>query len=543
MTQGRFRQMVPVALMALGLMAVALACGGSAAEQFTMDSAAVSDAPAQPAVAEEVGAPPFALSMGGGDSEMVVEVEQASAAATAMPVMASGAAMSDAVTTSAVTNSMATVVPSDGAGGGQSAGAPQQSGRQLVVEAWIGLEVREIDPVVRQIEGLAMQRGGWVESSQIEGESGYRTASISLRVPAERRAETMGALRAIGRVLDEGIKSSDVTERLVDNEARLSAWYTQEERLIELLENAATVEDIIEVERRIAEVRSDIEHVEATQRNLTNRVATSLITVWLALPGNLAAEPPHGELRLSVADPSAVSDAVLARVEALGGYIGGKVEYQQDRGQVVELTVLVKSSELAGLMDYAAGLGEPFERELTSVGDAPVGDAPDARLELVIQSNADVRADLQIVAGEPLAAGEQLRAQAESLGGYVERFSERTDDGDSSVDMLIVLETAHLRGMQDYAAGIGEIERWELTASGQQPAGDATSARLSVFVNSGTGYTPWVLYPVVVVGAMAVTAVIVAVVFYSTGLWRPGRSGNSALPQGDGDAGDDGLGA
>ena len=540
MTQGRFRQMVPVALMALGLMAVALACGGSAAEQFTTDSAAVSDAPAQPAsaAAEEVGAPPFALSMGGGDSEVMVEVEKVSAAATAMPAMASGAAMSDAVTTS-----MAPAVPSDGVGRGQSAGAPQQSGRQLVVEAWIGLEVREIDPVVRQIEGLAMQRGGWVESSQIEGESGYRTASISLRVPAERRAETMGALRAIGRVLDEGIKSSDVTERLVDNEARLSAWYTQEERLIELLENAATVEDIIEVERRIAEVRSDIEHVEATQRNLTNRVATSLITVWLALPGNLAAEPPHGELRLSVADPSAVSDAVLARVEALGGYIGGKVEYQQDRGQVVELTVLVKSSELAGLMDYAAGLGEPFERELTSVGDAPVGDAPDARLELVIQSNADVRADLQIVAGEPLAAGEQLRAQAESLGGYVERFSERTDDGDSSVDMLIVMETAHLRGMQDYAAGIGEIERWELTASGQQPAGDATSARLSVLVDSGTGYTPWVLYPVVVVGAMAVTAVIMAAVFYFTGLWRPGRSGNSALPQGDGDAGDDGPGA
>ena len=115
------------------------------------------------------------------------------------------------------------------------------------------------------------------------------------------------ALRGLGRATDEGVSSTDVTERLIDNEANLKAWYTQEERLIVLLENARTVEDIIDIERRISEVRSDIEHVEATQRDLTNRIATSLIAVNLSLPNRFAAEPPEGNISLAAGETRAVS--------------------------------------------------------------------------------------------------------------------------------------------------------------------------------------------------------------------------------------------
>ena len=161
----------------------------------------------------------------------------------------------------------------------------QQSGRQLIVEAWVSLEVGEIDGVVRQVEAIAGQRGGWVESADIVGEAGYRTATINVRVPADRFGDAMQTLRGLGRVTDEGVSSTDVTDRLIDNEARMTAWKTQEERLIVLLENAATVEDVIDIERRISEVRADIESVAATQRNLENRVAASLIRVHLASAG------------------------------------------------------------------------------------------------------------------------------------------------------------------------------------------------------------------------------------------------------------------
>ena len=206
-------------------------------------------------------------------------------------------------------------------------------------------------------------------------------------MPADHLDNVLDTLRGLGRVTDEGVSSTDVTERLIDNEARLSAWHAQEARLVTLLENAPTVEDIIQIEQRIAQVRSDIEYVEATQRNLTNRIATSLITVNLRLPARFAADPPHGVLHLSVGDPSATADAITVRVASLRGYVGQKREYEEDRSRVVDMVVFVKSADLAQLMDYAATLGSPSGRQLNSVGPSAINDVPDARLTLGIRSN------------------------------------------------------------------------------------------------------------------------------------------------------------
>ena len=61
----------------------------------------------------------------------------------------------------------------------ESSSLQAQSGRQLIVEAWVSLEVHEIDAMVRQVEAVATQRGGWIESADIVGEAGYRTLRTS----------------------------------------------------------------------------------------------------------------------------------------------------------------------------------------------------------------------------------------------------------------------------------------------------------------------------------------------------------------------------
>ena len=216
-------------------------------------------------------------------------------------------------------------VPTSGEleGASVSDSSQNQSARQLIVESWIGLEVDNIDAAVRHVETIAAQRGGWVESAEIYGEAGYRSASVQLRVPADRLDNVLDTLRGLGRVTDEGVSSTDVTERLIDNEARLSAWHAQESRLVTLLENAPTVEDIIQIEQRIAQVRSDIEYVEATQRNLTNRVATSSHHRQPAPtgPGSRPILPTVCSTCRSATRPQP-ADAITVRVAALRGYVG-----------------------------------------------------------------------------------------------------------------------------------------------------------------------------------------------------------------------------
>ena len=524
--RGRWRGTLPVIALIFGLMAVALSCGGSA--EFA-DSAG---APAMEESARPAGGEPTPA------VQMVVQ-NSAGAAPTLAPMTASerSAEVEREVPQAAVATRVASSLSDDqpgspfgrdgrvsggaddgggisgieggsGSGDAQSVAAQGRIGRNLIVEAWISLQVDAIDAVARQVEGAAAARGGWVESADIVGEGGYRTATISVRVPAERFDETMTALRSLGIVTDEGVASQDVTEQLVDNEARMTAWRAQEERLVVLLENAATVEDIVDIERRISEVRTDIEYVAAAQRNLQNRVAASLIRVSLHLPRRFAADPPTGQLNLAVSDPTAAADAVTARVDALNGYTGEKREYRQGNGDAVELTAFVRPSDLAGLMDFAANLGEIADRRLDSVGPSPLNDEPNARLILSISSNVSASAALDLGAVEAIDAAEQVRARAESLGGYVETWNEQRQEDSDSVALTAVVKAVDVRPLLEYAAGLGETRHWEYHAAGQTPADAIPNARLRLTVSTddddnGGGEGPGTVWLAGIAGAAA----------------------------------------
>lgn len=489
-----------IVLMA-GLMAMVLSCGGAAESPAGFGSDG-SDAEALTAYATAAPARAMADSAeSAGADQAMAEVEkavvaQAAAAPTAAPAPASATAFDDA-----------------NARGNAQQTEEQQAGRSIIVEAHLSLEVGRIDPAVRQVANIAVERGGWVESTQIFGEGGYRSATVGIRIPADRRDETMDALRALGRTLDESISSTDVTDRLIDNDARLNAWRTQEERLVTLLENAASVADIVEVEKRIAEVRADIERVEATQRNLTNRVATSLITVNLQLPGRFAADPPDGRLSLAAADPDGIADAVAARVAGRNGYVGQRSEYLEGANRVIELAVYVQSSDLAGLLDYAAALGDVADRQFNQVGTPPDGDNPNARLKITITANVEVSASLQLEAADPVAAAAAIRAQAETAGGFTRSYLETMDDDRRRVSMELAVKPAELRGLLDYAATLGEPDFAELNLAGQQPNDDTPSASLMVSVSPAREFH-WGLFAALMVGSVAVSIGIAALIVW-----------------------------
>ena len=525
MSIARLRQILPVVALIAGLMAMALSCGGSAEEAAAPASITTAD--------REVGRPAAQM--------------QAAAAATAAPQAASEArvqkesaqaqpqapaAQPASAADSSGNQGTLLAYRDEGTDDGTASAWQAQAGRQLIVEAWVSLEVHEIDAMVRQVEAVATQRGGWIESADIVGEAGYRTANINVRVPAERFDDAIQTLRGLGRVTDEGVSSTDVTDQLIDVEARLGAWRVQEERLIVLLENATTVEDVIDIERRIAEVREDIERVAATQRNLENRVAASLIRVHLHLPGRFASDPPNGSITLAVGDPKGAAVSVGGRVESLDGYVGGQREYEEGRGQVVEITAYVKPTDLAGLMDYAATLGEPSDRRLNSVGPAPVGDVPNARLSLLIRSNVDSAASLSLAASEPIVAAGEIRARAESLGGYVESWNElRWDEGKrQTVHMELVVRASDLREIMDFGTTLGDAENWEFHSVGQGPEDTAPNSRLTVSVY--TEHVDDVVWYIVtiVVGVIVVAATLGLVVV----MRRRGRRGEAAAVAGMG---------
>jgi len=109
--------------------------------------------------------------------------------------------------------------------------------------------------------------------------------TLVVRVPAPQFGPVLDQIRAIGRPGDqEKITGQDVTEQFIDLEARIKTQNALEAQFLEIMKRASKVEDALEVQRQIAEVRTEIEKLEGRKRFLGNRASLSTISVTLREP-------------------------------------------------------------------------------------------------------------------------------------------------------------------------------------------------------------------------------------------------------------------
>ncbi len=170
-----------------------------------------------------------------------------------------------------------------------------------------------IDRVIRDVGGLV----GHVDASSAPGAPRFIRAT--LRVPAARLEEALASLRQLGRVTHESQQADDATEQAVDLDARIANGRITEKRLAELLRNrTGRVADVLEVEREMARVRTEIERLEAQREKLQGRVAYAMLILEAEeerrAKVDLGPIPLRARLRLAAVDGlgSAASTAVNA---------------------------------------------------------------------------------------------------------------------------------------------------------------------------------------------------------------------------------------
>jgi Flp pilus assembly protein TadB len=108
---------------------------------------------------------------------------------------------------------------------------------------------------------------------------------MQIRVPADKFQESLDEIRKTAdRVLVETVSGKDVTEEFVDIEARLKTKKALEERFLEIMKTAKTVQDALNVERQLASVRTEIERIEGRKRFLESQTSLSTINIELQTP-------------------------------------------------------------------------------------------------------------------------------------------------------------------------------------------------------------------------------------------------------------------
>lgn len=167
----------------------------------------------------------------------------------------------------------------------------QDYSEKIIYSGYVYMETTDFDGALTALDQAVQAYGGFVQDSNVSGYASYnsdgstvvkdRWAYYVVRVPSDKFNEFMTLADGIGNVTNSSRTAENVTSQYTDYEARLESLYTQEERLLAMLEESGDLESLIKLEERLSEVRYEIESIERNLRNLDQKLSYSTVTLEL----------------------------------------------------------------------------------------------------------------------------------------------------------------------------------------------------------------------------------------------------------------------
>lgn len=175
-----------------------------------------------------------------------------------------------------------------GGDSGESASGAALQRRAVVKTGRVVVEVDDFEPSRANLTNAAENYGGFVSETRTQRRGSenntYVYGTLVFRVPSDEYEAFLSDAEAEGDVVTSETNTEDVTDRLVDLEARLENLRAERDRLRTLYERANSTEDVLAVQRELSDVQGEIERLEATKQSLERRVAYSTLTVELREP-------------------------------------------------------------------------------------------------------------------------------------------------------------------------------------------------------------------------------------------------------------------
>lgn len=158
--------------------------------------------------------------------------------------------------------------------------------RKWIVNVTVSTETENLDDMLQKLTDRIAQAGGYTERQSVNNGGYYvgsysRYAELTVRVPAENVDAFLNEMSGISNVTSSRKELDDITLTYVATESRVKALETEQTRLLELLEQAESLYDVLSIEDRLTDVRYELENVASQLRVLSNRV--DYATVYLSI--------------------------------------------------------------------------------------------------------------------------------------------------------------------------------------------------------------------------------------------------------------------
>ena len=162
---------------------------------------------------------------------------------------------------------------------------PLPENRKWVITSNVHAETEELDQTVETVLTRVQELKGYVEDQNFDNGSYYgggndsRSARLTIRVPAESIDAFMDTVQDQTNVVSSSRNLQDITLQYTDTETRIAALKAEEARLLEFMEQAETMADLLEIEGRLTDVHYELENVSSRLRTYDNQV--NYATIYL----------------------------------------------------------------------------------------------------------------------------------------------------------------------------------------------------------------------------------------------------------------------
>lgn len=158
--------------------------------------------------------------------------------------------------------------------------SPAVTDRKLIRRISMDLQTRELDVLLDTIDEKVTALGGYVETSKINMDNSnddVRQATLTVRIPAEKLDEFTNHVASVSNVTATSESAEDITLSYVATESRQKALQAEENRLLALIDKAANLTELLQLEKRLTEIRTELEQVTSQLKVYDNLVDYSTV--------------------------------------------------------------------------------------------------------------------------------------------------------------------------------------------------------------------------------------------------------------------------
>ncbi len=133
---------------------------------------------------------------------------------------------------------------------------------KIIKEGWVEYITGDVEAKVDEVEQIVEEYEGHIQESFFRKINDREKARLKIKIESNLFESVYGALGEIEDLVEIESTTEDITMEYVDLQRRLEVYEAQEERYLEMLEEAENIEEMLEVEGELERIRLEIESYE-----------------------------------------------------------------------------------------------------------------------------------------------------------------------------------------------------------------------------------------------------------------------------------------